>query len=247
MLYPILAAGRPGARRPAPRLPPHGARLSPRGRSSRGDPHRGGRRHAPADRPERGESGSWSTPVERLPPALLVAAGRPGTALRWRRRDAVGVLAGSIDALGGTVRGLQARIDGLDRQDPLTGALNHRGLHDALHEMLERRDQGTKVALVEVDIDDFESLNDSRGHAAGDEVLRIAARVIAGEPAPATFGRIGGDEFLLALPDSTPGAPSASSSACATRSAAPLPEGARGLDFSAASPSSPATPATSTA
>ncbi|HYI18709.1 MAG TPA: GGDEF domain-containing protein, partial [Solirubrobacteraceae bacterium] len=176
-------------------------------------------------------------PVERLSrSALLVAAGRPGTALRWRRRDAVGVLAGSIDALGGTVRGLQARIDGLDRQDPLTGALNHRGLHDALHEMLESaRDQGTKIALVEVDIDHFERLNDSRGHAAGDEVLRIAARVIGGELRPTDVcGRIGGDEFLLALPDSDAwGAERVVERLRQAIGAAPLPEGSPRLEFSA--------------
>src|SRR5918994_1706157 len=153
-------------------------------------------------------AGTWLlvvSPVERLSrSALMVASGRPGIALRWRRRDAVGVLAGSVDALGGTVRALQARIDGLDLQDPLTGALNHRGLHDALREMLETaRDQGTKVSIVEVDIDNFEALNDRRGHAAGDEALRIAARVIGGELRPGDVcGRIGGDEFLLALPDS---------------------------------------------
>src|SRR5919108_2027260 len=64
-------------------------------------------------------------PVERLSrSALLVATGKPGEPLGWRRRDAIGVLAGSLDALGGTVRALQARIDGLVLQDPLTGVLN---------------------------------------------------------------------------------------------------------------------------
>src|SRR5215207_3830947 len=143
------------------------------------------------------------SPVERLSrSALMVAAGRPGTALGWRRRDAVGVLAGSVDALGGTVRALQARIDGLDREDPLTGALNHRGLHDALHEMLESaRDRGTKVSVVELDIDHFEALNDRRGHAAGDEALRIVSRLISGELRPGDVcGRIGG----APLPEGTP-------------------------------------------
>jgi diguanylate cyclase (GGDEF)-like protein len=152
-------------------------------------------------------AGTWFlvvSPVERLSrSAQLVASGRPASALRWRRRDAVGVLAGSVDALGGAVQALQARIAGLDREDPLTGALNHRALHDALHEMLSTaRDRGTKVSVVELDIDHFQSLNDRRGHAAGDEALRIAARLIAGELRPGDVcGRIGGDEFLLALHD----------------------------------------------
>src|SRR5215212_3845826 len=144
-------------------------------------------------------------PVERLSrDALLVAAGKPGPALGWRRRDAIGSLAGAIDALGGNIRALQARIDGLVLKDPLTGVLNHRGLHDALHEALERADKrGEKVAVVALDIDNFEQLNASGGHGAGDEALRIAARVILGELRPGDVcGRIGGDEFLVALPDS---------------------------------------------
>jgi HAMP domain-containing protein len=53
-------------------------------------------------------------PLERLARAgMALAAGRPGPALGWRRRDAFGPLAGSLDALGGTVRALNARIDGL--------------------------------------------------------------------------------------------------------------------------------------
>jgi diguanylate cyclase (GGDEF)-like protein len=144
-------------------------------------------------------------PVERLSrSALLVAAGKPGPALGWRRRDAIGALAGSIDATGGTMQALQARIAGLALQDPLTGVLNHRGLHDALHEALENaRKRNEKVAVVVLDIDNFEQLNAAAGHATGDEALRIAARVILGELRPGDVcGRIGGDEFLLALPDS---------------------------------------------
>ena len=100
-------------------------------------------------------------PVERLSRhAMLVAAGKPVVSLGWRRRDAIGVLAGTIDALGGTMRALQARIDGLVLKDPLTGVLNHRGLHDALHEALENAStRGEKVAVVVLDIDNFEQLN----------------------------------------------------------------------------------------
>jgi diguanylate cyclase (GGDEF)-like protein len=176
-------------------------------------------------------------PIERLSrSALLVAAGKPGAALGWRRRDAIGVLAGAIDALGGTMQALQGRIDGLVLKDPLTGVLNHRGLHDALHEVLDTaRDRREKVAVVVLDIDNFEQLNGAGGHAAGDEALRMAARVILGELRPGDVcGRIGGDEFLLALPDSDAwGAERVVERLRSAVAAVPTGEGRHGLAFSA--------------
>jgi diguanylate cyclase (GGDEF)-like protein len=167
-------------------------------------------------------------PVEQLSTrALQVVAGRPGAALGMRRRDAIGSLAGSIDALSGTMQALQARIDGLALKDPLTGVLNHRGLHDALRDVLEgAADRREKVAVVVIDIDDFEQLNGAAGHGAGDEALRIAARVILGELRPGDVcGRIGGDEFLLALPDSDAwGAERVVERLRAAVAAAPLPQ-----------------------
>jgi diguanylate cyclase (GGDEF)-like protein len=176
-------------------------------------------------------------PVERLSGnALQLVAGKPVAALGWRRRDAIGALAGSIDALGGTMQALQARIDGLALKDPLTGVLNHRGLHDELHEALERAaDRREKVAVVVLDIDNFEQLNAAAGHGAGDEALRIAARVFLGELRPGDVcGRIGGDEFLLALPDSDAwGAERVVERLRAAVAAAPLRTGRSGLAFSA--------------
>jgi diguanylate cyclase (GGDEF)-like protein len=144
-------------------------------------------------------------PVERLAGAsAALVAGRPPEPLRWDRGDELGTIATSLDAVGGTMTAMRARIDGLALKDPLTGVLNHRGLHDALHDTLDgARDRGEKVAVVVLDIDHFEELNDGAGHAAGDEALRIAARMLEGELRPGDVcGRIGGDEFLLALPDS---------------------------------------------
>ena len=143
-------------------------------------------------------------PVEQLAgTALTLASGKPAPPLGWHRRDDLGVLAGALDALGGTLRAQRARIEGLALEDPLTGVLNHRGLHDALHDVLDTaRDRGQKVAVIVLDIDRFEELNDTSGHAAGDEALRIAARVLQGELRPGDVcGRVGGDEFLFALPD----------------------------------------------
>ena len=176
-------------------------------------------------------------PVERLSSrALLIGSGNHAVALGWRRRDAVGILAGTLDRLGPTMRAQQGRIDGLVLKDPLTGVLNHRGLHDALHEALAgARTRDEKVAVVVLDLDNFEQFNSADGHAAGDEMLRMAARVTLGELRPGDVcGRIGGDEFLLALPDSDAwGAERVVERLRSAVASVPVREGQPGLSFSA--------------
>lgn len=86
-------------------------------------------------------------------------------------------------------------------RDDLTGTLNRRGILEVLHAELKRalRD-GSPTSVLMVDINDFKSINDTRGHAAGDEVLRdVAASLCCGIRAHDRVGRIGGDEFLVVL------------------------------------------------
>lgn len=87
--------------------------------------------------------------------------------------------------------------------DPLTGLYNRRGLHLSF----EALRQGTlhavpqHFALVVMDLDHFKALNDSRGHAAGDAMLRhVADGLQAITRGIDTLSRTGGDEFVLLLP-----------------------------------------------
>jgi diguanylate cyclase len=83
--------------------------------------------------------------------------------------------------------------------DELTG-LGTRGMFEgALKEALAASDG---VALALVDADNFKELNDEQGYAAGDEVLRELAALLA-EAAPERAYRLGGDEFGLILPDTS--------------------------------------------
>lgn len=87
--------------------------------------------------------------------------------------------------------------------DQLTGVLTRRGLIEQIDKEIARyRRYGRPSALILFDIDHFKSVNDRFGHPAGDEVLRAVARTCAAVARPNDlFGRVGGEEFALLLPE----------------------------------------------
>jgi two-component system cell cycle response regulator len=86
--------------------------------------------------------------------------------------------------------------------DPLTGALNRRGIREALDRELARSHRdGSSVGVMLADIDRFKAVNDSYGHAAGDVVIReVCERMRSSLRIYDAAGRYGGEEFLLVLP-----------------------------------------------
>ena len=87
-------------------------------------------------------------------------------------------------------------------RDSLTGLGNHRAFQEAVARMVEgARRYGTSFSLVLMDIDEFKRINDTRGHAVGDQLLAEVGWLItdAIRHSDAAF-RIGGDEFALLLP-----------------------------------------------
>lgn len=83
--------------------------------------------------------------------------------------------------------------------DPLTGALNRRGILALFEDVLARPDSPLPW-LALVDLDGFKLINDTYGHAAGDAVLCAVSIRIDGVPEIIAHGRLGGDEFAILLP-----------------------------------------------
>ncbi len=144
-----------------------------------------------------------ATSATSAPPALVflgIALGGAITATVVTRLQRAAL--GGAERLGSAIADLsdgydQVRLDAI--RDPLTGLGNHRAFQEELDHaaaMAGRHDQPTTLLLI--DVDDLKRINDTDGHAAGDEVLQAVSRVIAttSRRVDRAF-RIGGDEFAI--------------------------------------------------
>lgn len=83
-------------------------------------------------------------------------------------------------------------------RDALTGALNRAGFEEQARTQIdESLSTQTTLTVAVIDCDNFKELNDLKGHAFGDQILRTLVRVISTTVEGATLGRTGGDEFVL--------------------------------------------------
>lgn len=92
----------------------------------------------------------------------------------------------------------------LARRDMLTGLGNYRYIHDRIDDEIERcQRHGRPFSLIYFDLDNFKIINDEKGHAEGDAVLRCVAAVLKSRPRLSDVAtRIGGDEFVIVVPES---------------------------------------------
>lgn len=89
--------------------------------------------------------------------------------------------------------------------DPLTGLLNRRGIADRFEREIARHARNhSEIGILMLDLDNFKSINDSYGHAAGDLALCAASDILRTLKRPYDYaGRWGGEEFLIILPECT--------------------------------------------
>jgi diguanylate cyclase (GGDEF)-like protein len=99
--------------------------------------------------------------------------------------------------------GVRAELARMSRTDPLTGCLNRRGFEERAEEAIKGASAAGfahPLAVVLVDLDGFKQVNDTGGHAAGDQVLRDVASTLATVARHGdVIGRLGGDEFAVLL------------------------------------------------
>lgn len=96
-----------------------------------------------------------------------------------------------------------AHMSELVREDQLTGSLNRRGLDDVFEREADRADRrGTPLCAAMLDLDNFKKLNDTHGHAAGDEALVHLVRIVKKTLRSIdVIARYGGEEFLIVMPE----------------------------------------------
>ena len=123
-----------------------------------------------------------------------------------RSRDEMNAMRSRVREAEATIERTRTELasaSDLVRHDPLTGALNRKGLDEALEKEIARlRRHGGTLSLALLDIDNFKTLNDSLGHAAGDSALMHLTKVVKSTVRPQdAMARYGGEEFVVLLPN----------------------------------------------
>lgn len=129
----------------------------------------------------------------------VVVLGRLHDARRWSERDR-GLLSSATQAIryALSVREQTRAAGEASRTDLLTGLANRRAFDEALRRAVEH---DAPFAVAMLDVDGLKRVNDTRGHAAGDALLRVFASALAADlPEDVRAFRLGGDEFALLLP-----------------------------------------------
>lgn len=104
----------------------------------------------------------------------------------------------NIATLANDIGEQRAKLEHLTLTDPLTGLANRRYLDMELNRALALASRGVQACLALIDLDHFKDLNDSAGHLAGDDALRLFSETLREQARASDFSaRLGGDEFVL--------------------------------------------------
>ena len=115
---------------------------------------------------------------------------------RYRETEVIGISMDITDEMEA-----KRQLDYMAMYDPLTGLLNRRALMEQLDYLMRlSRRNGSTIALIFIDLDNFKLINDTYGHGVGDELLQRTAHTLKSMVRESDLtARIGGDEFVLAF------------------------------------------------
>jgi diguanylate cyclase (GGDEF)-like protein/PAS domain S-box-containing protein len=178
----------------------------------------------------------WSTPIKakdgRVIGTFAFYYRECRAPSRWHQRIVDACV--HLGALAIERQEARAQIARLAYYDTLTGLPNRARLRDLISEATAACPAGQHVALAFLDVDNFKDVNDTLGHAAGDELLvefaqRLRAQIQPGDK----LGRLGGDEFVIVLPNRDADEASTVAARITEALGAPLRIGARQVAMSA--------------
>lgn len=147
---------------------------------------------------------SVTDPVDTLRQgAARLAEGKLSHRVAIHRNDELGELAAAFNAMAGRLEADQAALEQLAMHDGLTGLYNHHTFYVLLGDELARAQRFTRpVSLLLLDADHFKRVNDTRGHLAGDAVLKGLSELLRRQArAIDRVCRYGGEEIAVILPE----------------------------------------------
>jgi len=173
---------------------------------------------------EVGLKACWSTPIKakdgRVIGTFAFYFRESRSPSRWHQRIVDACV--NLGALAIERKEARAQIARLAYHDMLTGLPNRAQLRQLIVQAIEDR-RGRQLALLFLDLDHFKDVNDSLGHSVGDALLvEFAKRLRACIQPSDLLGRLSGDEFVIALPDSDPARASLIASSITDALASPL-------------------------
>lgn len=137
--------------------------------------------------------------------ALRLQRGEYRTPIRSTRRDELGALARTLDAMRTAILKRESEVLRLAYSDALTGLANRSRFQARLDGLLHEEEEGgakTPRAVLSMDLDRFKNINDTLGHEVGDYVLKqVADRLRSVLSDRDVLARLGGDEFAILLHD----------------------------------------------
>ncbi len=144
-------------------------------------------------------------PIQRLIGASREVGRGEYPVVDVKSSDELGLLARAFNAMAEEVKQKQAKLYRQANFDSLTGLPNRMMAFERINLEISRAKRSReRFAVMFIDLDNFKDVNDSLGHAAGDQLLiQIGARVQACMRDADSVARLGGDEFLVLVPDVT--------------------------------------------